>query len=55
MKSVSIIGASGYSGAELLSVLLHHSNIKVSKVFANSSAGKRVDELYPKFRSTSIG
>lgn len=54
-KTVSIIGASGYSGAELLALLLRHPHITVSKVFAHSSAGKRVDELYPKFRSSEIG
>ncbi len=50
-KEISIIGASGYSGAELLSILLNHPNVHVSNVFANASAGKRVDEVYPKFRS----
>lgn len=54
-KNISIIGASGYSGAELLSILLHHPQITVAKVFAHSSAGKRVEELYPKFRATYIG
>ncbi|MHB1049992.1 MAG: N-acetyl-gamma-glutamyl-phosphate reductase [Bacteroidota bacterium] len=50
-KEISIIGASGYSGTELLSLLLTHPNVNVSKVFANASAGKRVDEVYSKFRS----
>lgn len=50
-KRISIIGASGYSGAELLKILLRHPGIEVTSVFANSSAGKRVDELYPAFRS----
>lgn len=54
-KNVSIIGASGYSGAELLAILHHHPDAAVTRVFAHSSAGKRVDELYPKFRSTYIG
>ncbi len=54
-KNISIIGASGYSGAELLGILLRHPNVNVTKVFAHSSAGKRVDELYPKFRATYIG
>lgn len=49
-KNISIIGASGYSGAELLSLLVHHPGVTVTHLFANSSAGKRVDELYPKFR-----
>ncbi|HAP35999.1 MAG TPA: N-acetyl-gamma-glutamyl-phosphate reductase, partial [Bacteroidetes bacterium] len=50
-KRISIVGASGYSGTELLKLLLQHSNVVVTHVFANSSAGKRVDELYPQFRS----
>lgn len=52
---ISIIGASGYSGAELLSILLGHPSVSVSKVFAHSSAGKRVDDLYPRFRKTHVG
>ena len=48
--NVSIVGASGYSGAELLRILLHHKDITVNKVFANSNADKRVDEVYPIFR-----
>lgn len=50
-KKISIIGASGYSGAELLGILLRHPNINVTKVFANSSAGKKVTDLYPHFRA----
>ncbi len=50
-KHISILGASGYSGAELLKILLRHPDVEVTRVFANSSAGKRVDELYPHLRS----
>jgi N-acetyl-gamma-glutamyl-phosphate reductase len=46
---VSIIGASGYSGAELLKILLRHRRVQVQKLFANSSVGKRVSDLYPWF------
>jgi N-acetyl-gamma-glutamyl-phosphate reductase len=45
----SIIGASGYSGAELLKILLRHNFVKVDKLFANSSVGKKVKEIYPLF------
>ncbi len=48
--NVSIIGASGYSGAELLKILLRHRDVNVMKVFANNNAGKRVDEVYGVFR-----
>jgi N-acetyl-gamma-glutamyl-phosphate reductase len=49
--TISIIGASGYSGAELVRILLHHPRVKIDHVFANSSAGKQVDELYPLLKS----
>jgi N-acetyl-gamma-glutamyl-phosphate reductase len=45
----SIVGASGYSGAELLKILLRHNFVKVDKLFANSSVGKRVRDIYPWF------
>jgi N-acetyl-gamma-glutamyl-phosphate reductase len=48
-KKLSIVGASGYSGAELLKILLRHKYVKVERLFANSSAGKRVTDLYPWF------
>ncbi|HEY4611595.1 MAG TPA: N-acetyl-gamma-glutamyl-phosphate reductase [Bacteroidota bacterium] len=46
---VSVVGASGYSGAELLKILLRHKKVQIQKLFANSSAGKRVAEVYPFF------
>ncbi len=45
--SVSIIGASGYSGAELTRLLLLHPNVELQELYAFSQAGKRVSELYP--------
>jgi len=48
-KKVSIVGASGYSGAELLKLLLRHKSVKIEKLFANTSAGKQVTDLYPWF------
>ncbi len=49
--SASIVGASGYSGAELMRILSRHENVKMHKLFANTSAGKRVDGVFPVFRS----
>jgi N-acetyl-gamma-glutamyl-phosphate reductase len=48
--SISIVGASGYSGAELLRLMLRHPHIQIEKLFANSSAGKHLHDLYPEFR-----
>lgn len=52
MKSsarISILGASGYSGVELVKILSRHRYAETEYLFANSSAGKRVDEVYPWF------
>jgi len=47
MYSVSIIGASGYSGAELTRVLLHHPEVELEELYAFSQSGKKVSDLYP--------
>jgi N-acetyl-gamma-glutamyl-phosphate reductase len=47
---VSIAGASGYSGTELIKLLVRHPGVRVEKLYAASSAGMRCDELYPSLR-----
>ena len=47
MYSVSIIGASGYSGAELTRLLLRHPKVELQELYAFSQAGKQVSEIYP--------
>ncbi|MFQ3596971.1 MAG: N-acetyl-gamma-glutamyl-phosphate reductase [Chloroherpetonaceae bacterium] len=48
---ISIIGASGYSGAELVRFLLRHKGVRIDKLFAQASAGKSLADLYPEFRN----
>lgn len=43
----AVIGASGYTGAELLRLLAGHPEIEVVHVTAESNAGARVADLYP--------
>lgn len=45
--SVAVIGASGYSGAELVRIILRHPALKLESVYAFSQAGKRFSDLYP--------
>ena len=52
MISVSIVGASGYSGIELLKILIRHSGVCIDKLFANSSAGKHIADVSPSFGKT---
>lgn len=49
MINAAIIGASGYSGVELLRLLSKRRDVHIRTVTARHSAGKRVDELYPVF------
>src|ERR1041384_1538254 len=49
MITAAIIGASGYSGAELLRLLANRADVHVKKVTARTFAGKKVEELYPLF------
>ncbi len=45
--TASVIGASGYSGAELIKLLKRHSGIEIDTLYAHTQAGKRFSELYP--------
>jgi N-acetyl-gamma-glutamyl-phosphate reductase len=49
MITTAIIGASGYSGAELLRLLSGRDDVHIERLIAHSSAGKPVSELYPAF------
>jgi N-acetyl-gamma-glutamyl-phosphate reductase len=46
MLKVAICGGSGYTGAELLRILLRHPKVRVVAVTSERSAGKPVTELY---------
>jgi N-acetyl-gamma-glutamyl-phosphate reductase len=43
----AILGASGYSGAELLRILSRHPNLEVGGLFAGASAGTSLEEALP--------
>lgn len=45
--TVSVIGASGYSGAELVKLLMKHPGVIIEELYAHTQAGKRFTELYP--------
>ncbi|BEU87494.1 N-acetyl-gamma-glutamyl-phosphate reductase [Selenomonas sp. TAMA-11512] len=47
MKKISVIGATGYAGAELLRLLFMHPEAEVAAMTSESHAGKRIDEVYP--------
>ena len=44
---VSIIGATGYAGAELVKILLRHPRVEIETITSQSFAGKKISEVYP--------
>jgi N-acetyl-gamma-glutamyl-phosphate reductase len=46
---VAIIGASGYTGAELLRLLIGHPHVDVIAIYANRAAGSSLADVYPQF------
>ena len=50
--SVAVIGASGYSGGELVRLLLGHPLIALTRVGGASSAGSRLAEVHPHLSGT---
>lgn len=51
---IAIIGASGYSGAELVRILSKHPHARISHLAADSAAGKELAELYPALRGLEL-
>ncbi|WPO68829.1 N-acetyl-gamma-glutamyl-phosphate reductase [Acinetobacter haemolyticus] len=50
MISVGIVGGTGYTGVELLRLLLRHSQVQVSILTSRTEAGKRVADMFPSLR-----
>jgi N-acetyl-gamma-glutamyl-phosphate/LysW-gamma-L-alpha-aminoadipyl-6-phosphate reductase len=50
MLRVSIVGASGYTGGDLLRILLFHPEVEIQQVTSERHAGKLVSSLHPNLR-----
>jgi len=53
MKRVSIVGGSGYTGGELLRILLDHPAVEVVQVTSRSRLGEYVYQVHPNLRKRS--
>jgi N-acetyl-gamma-glutamyl-phosphate reductase len=47
---VAVIGAAGYGGAVAAAILRRHPSLELTAVTARSDAGRRHDDLYPRYR-----
>ena len=53
MKKVAIIGASGYSGEELVRLLLSHPQVELVAVTSRQNAGQSLAQVFPRFGNHS--
>ena len=51
---VSIVGATGYTGAELIRLLLKHPRVNISRVTSRADAGKPLSESWPNLRGVKL-
>ncbi|MEP6341922.1 MAG: N-acetyl-gamma-glutamyl-phosphate reductase [Maricaulaceae bacterium] len=49
MRRAAILGASGYTGAEMIRLLMGHPSIEIEAVTGHSRAGQAVADTYPHF------
>jgi N-acetyl-gamma-glutamyl-phosphate reductase len=47
---VAVVGASGYTGAELVRLLLSHAGVRIAAVTAGKRAGEKLHDVFPQFR-----
>lgn len=50
MVKVGIVGAAGYSGIELVKLLLNHPEAEIVKLFGHSTVGSRIDQVHTSLR-----
>lgn len=53
--NVSIIGATGYSGVELIRLLQNHPVAKISSLYASSQTGQAITDVYPHLTNIEQG
>ena len=51
---VAVVGASGYSGEELVRLLLKHPNVELTAITSRANAGKTIGEVYPRFAKSEL-
>ena len=44
---IAVVGASGYTGSDLVRLAVRHPNIEIAALTANTHAGKTMDEVFP--------
>lgn len=48
--TISVVGATGYTGAELVRLLMKHPRVQIQVLTSESFAGQKISEVYPEVR-----
>jgi N-acetyl-gamma-glutamyl-phosphate reductase len=51
MIKVGIVGAAGYSGVELIKLLLNHPQAEIIKLFGHSTIGSLIEDVHPSLKN----
>lgn len=51
---VAVLGATGYSGEELIRILLRHPHAELAAVTSRTNAGKALGEIFPRFQAQRL-
>ena len=54
MYKIAILGASGYTGAELIRIIYNHPEMEIVVLAANSKAGQSMENVFPHLRSLEL-
>lgn len=54
MYNIAILGASGYTGAELIRLIAGHSSMQIKALGGNSKAGQSMAEVFPHLRHLDL-
>jgi N-acetyl-gamma-glutamyl-phosphate reductase len=49
--SADIVGATGYTGQELIEILLKHPNVRINALYSTTDEPKKISELVPRFKN----
>jgi N-acetyl-gamma-glutamyl-phosphate reductase len=52
--SIAILGASGYTGAELIRLIAEHPDMRITALGANSKAGQSIAQVFPHLRHLDL-
>lgn len=55
LQNIAVVGATGYSGEELIRILMRHPGVELVAVTSRQHAGETIETVFPKFQAHKFG